>query len=86
MLYKSVNLRYDALAMPEMPGDRLAHEILKIHSNIPIILCTGHSDRFDEDKAKKLGITAYIMKPLLKNDLTRIVRRVLDKTKHMIQQ
>lgn len=69
------------MAMPGIPGDRLAREILKNHSNIPIILCTGNSERIDGEKAKKLGIAAYIMKPLVRNDLLKTVRRVLDTTK-----
>ena len=66
------------IAMPDMPGDRLAQELIKIRPNIPIILCTGHSDRIDEDKAKDLGIKAYAMKPLDKAKFTKMVRRVLD--------
>ncbi|MFO7560835.1 MAG: PAS domain S-box protein [Desulfobacterales bacterium] len=69
------------MAMPEMPGDRLAQELIKIRSNIPIILCTGHSGRFDEEKAKELGIKAYTLKPLVKASLFKTVRKVLDEAK-----
>ena len=66
------------MAMPEMPGDRLAKELLKIRPAIPVVVCTGHSDRMDEDKAIKLGIAAYAMKPLVKKDLLGMVRKVLE--------
>ncbi len=69
------------MAMPEMPGDRLAQELIKIRPTIPVIICTGHSDRMDEGKAMKSGIAAYAMKPLVKTDLVNTVRRVLDKSK-----
>ena len=62
------------IAMPEMPGDRLAQELIRIRPTIPIIICTGHSDRMDEGKAMKLGIAAYVMKPLVKTDLVNTVR------------
>ncbi len=74
--------RYDLvisdMAMPSMTGDRLAREIFKIRPNMPIILCTGHSDRFDENNAHALGIKAYTKKPLIKADLLKMVRNVLD--------
>ena len=69
------------MAMPEMPGDRLTQELIKIRTTIPVIICTGHSDRMDEEKALKSGIAAYAMKPLVKADLVNTVRRVLDKSK-----
>ena len=67
-------------AMPEMPGDRLACEILRIRADIPIVLCTGHSDRIDEKKAKDLGLAAYVMKPLVTKDLVKTIRDILDGT------
>lgn len=69
------------MSMPQMGGDHLAVELFKVRSNIPIILCTGHSDRMDEQKAKNIGISAYTMKPLTKNNLLRTVKKVLDDAK-----
>ena len=66
------------MAMPQMAGDRLAQELMKIRQDIPVILCTGHSARIDEDSAKALGIRAYTMKPLVMRDLATTVRKVLD--------
>jgi len=66
------------MAMPQMAGDRLARELMKIRRNIPVILCTGHSARIDEDRAKELGLAAYVMKPLVMRDFANTVRRVLD--------
>jgi PAS domain S-box-containing protein len=74
------------MAMPHMAGDRLAHELLKIRQGMPIILCTGHSDRIDEDEAKKLGIRAYVMKPLVKAVLAKTVRKVLDEAKGSVKE
>jgi signal transduction histidine kinase/ActR/RegA family two-component response regulator len=66
------------ISMPDMPGDRLAQKMIQIRPDIPIIVCTGHSDRIDEKKAQDMGIQAFIMKPLTKADLTKTVRKVLD--------
>jgi PAS domain S-box-containing protein len=66
------------LTMPKMTGDKLVKEILNIRSDIPIILCTGFSDKIDEKKAKAIGAADYIEKPLDKRDFALIVRKVLD--------
>jgi len=65
------------MTMPCMMGIDLASEILKIRPETPIILCTGHSDMIDEEKAKKKGIRRFIMKPLRQRELAKAVRSVL---------
>lgn len=72
------------IAMPEMPGDRLAQELINIRPTIPVIICTGHSNRMDEGKAMKSGIAAYVIKPLMKKDLAITVRKALDAIKAQI--
>jgi class 3 adenylate cyclase len=62
------------MAMPKMSGDQLAAELIKVRKDIPILLCTGHSDTIDEKKAKKIGIKGFAMKPLDKGKLARAVR------------
>ena len=66
------------MAMPEMAGDRLARELLSLRPDMPVILCTGHSDRIDAERAVKLGIAGYYMKPLEMKTLAKEVRNVLD--------
>ncbi len=66
------------MAMPKMSGSQLAAELKKLRNNIPIFLCTGHSDTIDEKKAKELGIEGFSMKPLDKGVLARAVRTILD--------
>ncbi|OPY84065.1 MAG: Blue-light-activated protein [Syntrophus sp. PtaU1.Bin208] len=65
------------MTMPHMRGDELAAEMLKIRSDIPIILCTGYSDLISEEKAREIGIRQFLMKPLSLGDLARAVRKVL---------
>jgi two-component system, cell cycle sensor histidine kinase and response regulator CckA len=64
--------------MPRMTGVALAAEILRIRPGIPIILCTGYSDRIDEAKATAMGIRAFIDKPVSCRQLAQVVRKVLD--------
>lgn len=69
------------MTMPVMTGDELARELLKIRKNLPIIVCTGYSKKISEGSFKKIGIKAVAFKPIIKKDLARIVRKVLDDAK-----
>ncbi|MBW2035711.1 MAG: response regulator, partial [Deltaproteobacteria bacterium] len=65
------------MTMPNMTGDKLAKELMQIRPDIPIILCTGFSKRITEEKAKEIGIKAFVMKPLVMRDLANTVRKAL---------
>jgi len=66
------------MTMPNMTGVELAIKILHIRPDMPIVLCTGFSEQISEEKAKSLGIKAYITKPVLTKDFAMMVRRTLD--------
>jgi len=66
------------MTMPHMTGDILAREILKVKPGLPIIMATGFSELMTEEKAKRAGITDFLMKPLVVRELASIIRRVLD--------
>lgn len=65
--------------MPNMTGENLAKELLALSPEIPIVLCTGFSESFNEWKAKSLGVRAYLMKPILMNEMATVIRNVLEK-------
>lgn len=77
--------RYDLvitdMAMPQMTGDRLSAEILKIRPDISVIICTGYSSRVSETEAVRIGARAFLMKPLDRTELAATVRKVLDQDK-----
>ena len=66
------------MTMPQMTGDRLVKEILKIRPDMPTILCTGFSENMDEKKAKEIGACQYIEKPFNRSVLASMVRKALD--------
>ncbi len=68
------------LTMPRMTGEDLTQKILKIRRDIPVIVCTGFSDKIGTEKAKEIGATGYIQKPYDKRFLAQTVRKVLDKS------
>lgn len=83
-LIRSDPSRFDLIitdmTMPHIPGDQLISEVLKINPEIPIILCTGFSNKIDSESAITIGAKSYIEKPLDKNQLAYAVRKALDKT------
>ncbi|MBU0992841.1 MAG: PAS domain S-box protein [Proteobacteria bacterium] len=66
------------LTMPEITGDKLAQELLSIKPDLPIIVLTGFSRKINKTDAEKIGVKDLIMKPLLKMELAKTIRRVLD--------
>jgi len=69
------------MTMPDIEGDKLAQELLKIRPGIPIILHTGFSDHITEEKVKALGIRGFAKKPLVMKELAKAVRSALDSQK-----
>ncbi len=66
------------MTMPRMTGAVLAEEMMSIRPDIPVIICTGHSDLIDEEKAKNLGISSFLMKPVSMETMAVAIRGVLD--------
>ena len=68
------------MTMPTMTGDQLATEIMAIRQDLPVILCTGYSRKISEETAFEIGIRALAYKPIIKADLAKTVRQVLDES------
>jgi two-component system, cell cycle sensor histidine kinase and response regulator CckA len=66
------------MTMPDLTGDQLAMEIMRIRPDIPIIICTGYSERLSEETAEAMGIRGFILKPILIRDMAVTIRRILD--------
>ena len=66
------------LTMPNLTGDRLAGEVMLARPELPVIVCTGYSNKISEEKTLQLGIRALLMKPVPRAVLAQTVRNVLD--------
>jgi CheY-like chemotaxis protein len=64
--------------MPGMTGVELAKTALKIRKELPIILCTGHSNEINRQRVAAIGISRLVMKPLRNRELAAMVRETLD--------
>ena len=84
-LFKAKPDEYDLvitdMTMPKLTGDKLAIELMKIRSDIPVILCSGYSKKINDEMTSKIGIKAFANKPILIADLAKTVRKVLDEAK-----
>jgi PAS domain S-box-containing protein len=69
------------MTMPNLTGEALATEIMATRPQKPIILCTGFSDKINEETAKKIGVRAFVMKPVIMKKLAETIRDVLDNNK-----
>jgi CheY-like chemotaxis protein len=69
------------MTMPNMTGDTLAMELMEIRPDIPVIMCSGYSNKISDQTAAEIGIKGFAYKPVGKADLAKIVRKVLDDAK-----
>ncbi len=65
--------------MPNMNGDVLARKIKRIRPEMPIVLCTGFSRTMHEERLRKLGMSALVMKPFQLAELAATIQHVLAK-------
>lgn len=78
---QAVDLVISDVTMPKLTGDRLAREMLQVRPDLPIILCTGFSDKVSSQAAAEIGVQAIVLKPLIQKDLALLVRKVLDEAR-----
>ncbi len=81
-LFESEPDKYDMvitdMTMPDLTGDKLAAELIRIKNDIPVILTTGFSVGMTEEKACEIGIKGFLMKPIDMLELAGMIRKILD--------
>ncbi len=66
------------LIMPGLTGKELAIEILRHRPRMPIIACTGFSERLNGKQLVAAGIKGILYKPIAIYQLAQIIRRAID--------
>lgn len=74
------------MTMPNMTGEQLAKKMFIIKPDIPIIMCTGFSEKIDKEKSEAAGIKGFLIKPVVKYEMGKTVRKVLDEAKGKAQE
>lgn len=81
-LFKAKPEKFDLvitdMTMPNMNGLELASEMIRLRPEMPVILCTGFSEKITQAVVEAAGIKAFMLKPLSLDDLMRTARKVLD--------
>jgi PAS domain S-box-containing protein len=65
------------LQMPEMDGFELAAEIKQFRTAVTIVMLTSVNYAGDVKRCRKLGVEAYLTKPVSRNDLRTAILRAL---------
>jgi two-component system cell cycle sensor histidine kinase/response regulator CckA len=55
-----------------------APDIMKIRPDMPVIMCTGYSERISEQEARDMGIRVFALKPIEIQQLSHLIRKPLD--------
>lgn len=81
-LVKDTANRFDLIitdqTMPKITGIKLTGMIRQLRPDIPVIICTGYSDRLNYDIARQAGACDLLMKPVDLRGLATAVRAALD--------
>ncbi len=80
-LFESDPERFDIvitdLAMPSMTGLELAQGILSLRPDMPILLCSGYSEKISQRKMELIGIRGFVMKPFVLIEMAEKIRKAL---------
>ena len=61
------------IEMPKLDGLEMSKEIRKISPNTPIILTTAYNEDAQVEEGKRIGISAYLLKPVDYADLDGVI-------------
>lgn len=71
------------LKMPGMGGMEVLRRLRKAHSEIQVIILTGHGSENDEDEARRLGAFDYLKKPI---DIEALTKHIKDAFKNKMKK
>ncbi len=66
------------MIMPEMSGREVFEELRKINPQVKVILSSGYSINGEASRIMESGCKAFIQKPFNLNQISQVVRKVLD--------
>jgi signal transduction histidine kinase/ActR/RegA family two-component response regulator len=65
-------------SMPNISGTELAIMMKKIRPGLRVIIITGYADNLSEEVLSQCGISEVILKPMILDDFSKVIRKVLD--------
>ena len=70
-------------SMPQISGIELARKIRQIRSHVPVILCSGYSEKITRETTLEDDIQAVLLKPIARQELAGVIRKTLDSIKQI---
>jgi CheY-like chemotaxis protein len=64
-------------SMPNMTGGELAKALIKIRSDIKIIICTGYQEDLNKENVMAIGICEFLLKPFDNSTLVKAIKEIL---------
>jgi len=96
VMHKSIDLLILDLKLPDMDGLEVLRNIRTITrdmqsivrlENLPVIILTAYPTEEARHEAEKLGVAAFLSKPIKKESIRRIVRKALEEhPEHRLQR
>jgi len=82
----AVDLVLSDINMPNMNGISLVSKLrlLDAYKNVPVIMLTTEDSDFKKDKAKRMGASAWLQKPIDPTRLIKAVNTMLAKAGHVL--
>lgn len=65
------------MTMPGVTGEELVRRARVLRPDLPVILCTGYSEKVSAETAAALGIDRFALKPVTQTDLRRLIREAI---------
>ena len=66
------------LTMPNKGGHETFHGLRRIRPDVPVVLCSGYNEHEAIRRFPEEGLTGFLKKPYLPDDLVAAIRRALD--------
>ena len=74
------------MTLPEMPGLQTLQELRALDTNVPVIVATGETSQETRRSCERLGVQAYLPKPVQYDELVNAFRRALADEKTLTEE
>ena len=74
----SFDILISDVTMPEMTGDVLVEKVRALRPELPVLLCSGYSERLSSERLASLKLDRFVMKPLMLKETAALIRAALD--------
>jgi CheY-like chemotaxis protein len=74
---RKVGLVLSDILMPSLTGLDLVMRIRSEYPDLPVVLMTGYTDRFDRDEAREAGANEFVTKPFRSKDILKTVQDLI---------